>query len=220
MAAPYISHVPVRRAPSFVLQRVYYGAPSCGPALQHHLLLALREVSPQMYARLVAETSLTVDKTQTLVERSSMISAAGSMMIFRLISAEEKWREILQRAGESLMASLYLELPFSLKFALNNLPRQLRLRLAMTILERKLPHFAGSSGRLINYNRKGNRLYIQVKDGLFADLIETRAGAREFYAGTLRWMFWHFARVNCNITEVRSQLILAHECWYAVEWEA
>ena len=220
MAAPYISHVPVRRAPSFVLQRVYYGAPSCGPSLQHHLLLALREVSPQMYARLVAETSLTINKTQTLVERNSMISAAGSMMIFRLISSEEKWREILQRASESLIASLYCDLPFSLKFALNNLPRQLRLRLAMTILERKLPHIAGSGGRLINYNRKGNRLYIQVKDGLFADLMETRAGAREFYSAALHWMFWHFARVNCNITEVRSQLILAHECWYAVEWEA
>lgn len=220
MAAPYISHVPVRRAPSFVLQRVFYGVPSCGPSLQHHLLLALREVSPQMYARLVAETGLTVDKTQTLVERNAMISAAGSMMIFRLISSEEMWREILQRASESLMASLYFDLPFSLKFALNNLPRQLRLRLAMTILERKLPHIAGSGGRLINYNRRGNRLYIQVKDGLFADLMETRAGAREFYGATLRWMFWHFARVNCNITEVRSQLILAHECWYAVEWEA
>ena len=219
MAAPYISHVPVRRAPSFVLQRVYYGVPSCGPSLQHHLLLALRDVSPQMYARLVAETGLTVDKTQSLVERNSMISAAGSMMIFRLIASEEKWCEILQRASESLMAALYFDLPFSLKFALNNLPRQLRLRLAMTILERKLPHIAGSGGRLINYNRRGNRLYIQVKDGLFADLMETRAGAREFYGAALRWMFWHFARVNCNISEVRSQLILAHECWYAVEWE-
>ncbi len=219
MAAPYISHVPVRRAPSFVLQRVYYGVPSCGPSLQHHLLLALREVSPQMYARLVAETGLTIDKTQTLVERNSMISAAGSMMIFRLIASEPMWREILQRASESLMASLYFDLPFSLKFALNNLPRQLRLRLAMTILERRLPHIAGSGGRLINYNRKGNRLYIQVKDGLFADVMETRAGAREFYSASLRWMFWHFARVNCNISEVRSQLILAHECWYAVEWE-
>jgi hypothetical protein len=220
MAAPYISHVPVRRAPSFVLQRVYYGVPSCGPSLQHHLLLALREVSPQMYARLVAETGLTVDKTQTLVERNSMISAAGSMMIFRLITSEPMWREILQRASESLMAALYFELPFSMKFALNNLPRPLRLRLAMTILERKLPHIAGSGGQLINYNRKGNRLYIQVKDGLFADVMETRAGAREFYGASLRWMFWHFARVNCNIAEVRSQLILAHECWYAVEWES
>lgn len=220
MAAPYISHVPVRRAPSFVLQRVYYGVPSCGPSLQHHLLLALREVSPQMYARLVAETGLTIDKTQMLVERNSMISAAGSMMIFRLIASEERWREILQRASESLMASLYFDLPFSLKFALNNLPRQLRLRLAMTILERKLPYIAGSGGRLINYNRKGNRLYIQVKDGLFADLMETRAGAREFYSAALHWMFWHFARVTCHVTEVRSQLILAHECWYAVEWES
>lgn len=219
MAAPYISHVPVRRAPSFILQRVFYGVPSCGPLLQHHLLLALREVTPQMYARLVAETGLTVDKTQALVERNSMISAAGSMMIFRLISSEEMWREILQKASESLMASLYYSLPFSLKFALNNLPRPLRIRLAMSILERKLPHIAGSSSSLINYNRKGNRLYLQVKDGLFADLMETRAGAREFYGSALRWMFWHFARVSCNVSEVRSQLILAHECWYAMEWE-
>jgi hypothetical protein len=219
MAAPYISHVPVRRAPSFVLQRVFYGVPSCGPLLQHHLLLALRDVTPQMYARLVAETGLTVDKTQTLVERNSMISAAGSMMIFRLIAAEPLWHEILQRAGESLLASLYYDLPFSLKFALNNLPRQLRIRLAMRILERRLPHIAGSSSRLINYNRRGNRLYVQVKDGLFADLIETRAGAREFYGAALRWLFWHFARVDCHVSEVRSQLILAHECWYAVEWE-
>ncbi|HEX4951210.1 MAG TPA: hypothetical protein VFZ34_31425 [Blastocatellia bacterium] len=172
-----------------------------------------------MYARLVAETGLTVDKTQILVERNSMISAAGSMMIFRLIAAEEMWREILQRASESLLAAVYYELPFALKFALNNLPRQLRIRLALSLMERKMPHLAGSSSRLINYNRRGNRLYIQVKDGLFADLMETRAGAREFYGTALRWMFWHFARVNCNISEVRSQLILAHECWYAVEWE-
>ena len=220
MAAPYISHVPVRRAPSFILQRVFYGVPSCGPSLQHHLLLALREVAPQMYARLVAETGLTVEKTQSLVERKSMISAAGSMMIFRLIATEEMWREVLQRASESLLASVYYELPFSLKFALNNLPRQFRIRLALTILERKMPHIAGSSSRLINYNRRGNRVYIQVKDGLFADLMETRAGAREFYGAVLRWMFWHFARVECTVSEVRSQLILAHECWYAVEWDS
>lgn len=219
MAAPYISHVPVRRAPSFVLQRVFYGVPSCGPSLQHHLLLALREVVPQMYARLVAETGLTVDKTQLLVERRSMISAAGAMMIFRLIASEKMWCEILQRASETLMAAVYYDLPFSLKFALNNLPRQLRLRLTLKILERRLPHIAGSSSRLINYNRRGNRLYIQVKDGLFADLMETRAGAREFYGAALQWVFWHFARVQCTVSEVRSQLILAHECWYAVEWE-
>ncbi|MFN7931577.1 MAG: hypothetical protein U0Y68_27330 [Blastocatellia bacterium] len=220
MAAPYLSHVPVRRAPSFILQRVYYGAPSCSPLLQHHLLLALREIAPQMYARLVAETGLTVDKTQVLVERKSMISAAGSLMIFRLIACEELWREILQRASESLMASLYCDLPFSLKFALNNLPRQLRVRLALTLLERKMPHVAGSNSKLISYNRRGSRLYVQVKDGLFADLIETRAGAREFYSTLLRAMFWHFSRVNCQLSEVRSQLILAHECWYAIEWDS
>lgn len=220
MAAPFISHLPVRRAPSFVLKRVFYGAPSCGPLLQHHLLLALRDVSPQMYARLVAETGLTVDKTQTLVERNSMISAAGSMMIFRLIASEPSWREVINRACESLLAALYFDLPFSIKFALNNLPRQLRIRLALTIFQRKLPHIAGSSSNLLNYNRRGNQLYIQVKDGLFADLMETRAGAREYYGATLRWMFWHFARVQCNVSEVRSQLILAHECWYTIEWEA
>ncbi len=219
MAAPFISHVPVRRAPSFVLQRVFYGVPSCGPMLQHHLLLALRDVAPQMYARLVAETGLTIDKTQSLVARNSMVSAAGSMMIFRLISSEEMWRDILQRASESLLAALYHELPFSIKFALNNLPRPLRIRLALALLERKMPHLAGSNSHLIKYNRKGNQLYIQIKEGLFADIMETRAGAREFYSSMLHWMFWQFARVQCNVTEVRSQLILAHECWYAVEWE-
>ena len=219
MAAPFISHVPVRRAPSFVLQRVYYGVPSCGPSLQHHLLLALRDSTPQIYARLVAETGLTVDKTATLVKRNSIISAAGSIMIFKLISTSEAWREILQRSSESLLAAVYYELPFTVKFALNNLPRQLRIKLALALIERKLPHIAGSSSRLVSYNRKDNRLYVQVKDGLFADMMETRAGAREFYAAVLKWMFWHFARVQCNITEVRSQLILAHECWYSIEWE-
>jgi len=58
-------------------------------------------------------------------------------MIFRLIASEKMWCEILQRASETLMAAVYYDLPFSLKFALNNLPRQLRVRLTLKILERR-----------------------------------------------------------------------------------
>lgn len=219
MAAPFISKVPALRAPSTSVQRIYYGVPSCGPLLQHSLLLAMRDQSPQLYARLVAETGVTLQKTESLALRRTMLSSAGALMIFKLVATAPKWREIVHQAAESLLAQLYSDLPFSVKFALNNLPRPLRVRLAVALLDRKMPHIAGSTSHLVTYNRQGNKLYVQVKEGLFADVIETRAAAREFYAAVVQALFWHFGRIQCNVAEVRSQLILAHECWYSVGWD-
>lgn len=219
MFAPSLPRTRARREKTAALQRVFCGAPSCGPLLQHELLLALRDISPQSYARLVAETGLSLDKTEIVAERRQIVSAAGAMMLAHVIAREPQWIRIFDQAAESLTAKLYFELPFSLKFALNNLPRSMRVKLAFSTLAGRMYQIGGSSSQLVNYKRRGNRSYIQIKDGMFADYLETRAGAREFYGAVLRGMFWHFARVECSVSEVSSDQILLHECWFTAQWE-
>ena len=220
MFAPSLSKARARREKATALQRVFCGAPSCGPLLQHELLLALRDVSPQSYARLVAETGLSLDKTEMVAERRQIVSAAAAMMLAHVIVREPEWVRIFDLAAESLMAKLYFELPFSLKFALNNLPRSMRVKLAFSTLAGRMYQIGGSNCQLVSYKRHGNRAYIQIKEGMFADYLETRAGAREFYSAVLRSMFWHFARVECNVSEISSDQIMLHECWFAAQWES
>jgi hypothetical protein len=219
MFAPSLPRPRIRREKPVALQRVYCGAPSCGPLLQHELLLALRDVSPPSYARLVAETGLSLDKTETVAGRQQIVSAAGAIMLAHVIAREPEWARILNQAADSLMARLYFDLPFSLKFALNNLPRPLRVRLAFSTLASRMYQIGGSNSQLAHYKRQGHRAYVQIKDGMFADYLETRAGAREFYGAILRGMFWHFARVECSVSEISSEQILLHECWFAAQWE-
>lgn len=220
MFAPSIPKARPRREQAVALQRIFCGAPSCGPLLQHELLLALRDIAPQSYARLVAETGLSLDKTEIFAERKQIVSAAGAIMLAHVIAREPEWVRILDQAADSLMAKLYWDLPFSLKFALNNLPRSLRVRLGFSTLAGRMHEIGGSSSQIVHYKRRGCRAYVQIKDGMFADYLETRAGAREFYRAILRGMFWHFARVECAVSEVTSDQILLHECWFSAEWEA
>lgn len=220
MFAPSLPKARARREKTTALQRVFCGVPSCGALLQHELLLALRDIAPPTYARLVAETGLSLDKTEIIAERRQIVSAAGAIMLAHVIAREPEWVRIFDQAADSLTARLYFELPFSLKFALNNLPRALRVRLGFSTLAERMYQIGGSSSRMIHYKRQGHRAYVQIKDGMFADYLETRAGAREFYGAVLRGMFWHFARVECSVSEVNSDQVLLHECWFATQWEA
>jgi hypothetical protein len=219
MFAPSLPKARTRREPSAALQRIFCGAQSCGPLLQHELLLALRDIAPQSYARLVIETGIRLDKTEAIAERGQIVSAAGAVMLAHAIAREPEWSRIFEQAADSLTARLYYELPFSLKFALNNLPRTLRVKLAFSTFASRMHQVGGSSSQMAHFKRRGHRAYVQIKDGMFADYLETRAGAREFYGAALRGMFWHFARIECAVSEVSSDQILLHECWYAAQWE-
>jgi len=197
-----------------------YGVPSCAPLVQHELLKSVREQMPQAYTRATRELGLTVAKTQQLVERPvPIISAARAIKLARLIAYEPNMREVFGEAGQNLFDAMGRSFPGLVKAGVRALPRPVRARLAMAWTRHVAYGFAGSINRITAQpTRRG--VLLSVNNGVFADRLDTLGGAHAYYRNIFETMFQEFARVDCEVREIRRPRVRLNECHYEIVWEA
>jgi len=197
-----------------------YGVPSCAPLVQHELLKSVREQMPQAYTRATRELGLTVAKTQELIERPvSIISSARAIKLARLIAYEPNAREVFGDAGHNLFGVMNRKFPGILKISMRTLPRSLRTQLALAWTKRAAYSFAGSVNRItVQTTQRG--VLLSVGHGVFADRLDTLGGAHAYYRNIIETMFQEFARVDCEVKEVRRPRIHLNQCHFEIVWEA
>ena len=205
--------------PRYEHRDVLCGVPSCAPLLQHELLKAVRERMPSVYNRASREIGLTVSNTQELIERRvEIISSARAIRLARLIALEPNSHAVFGEAGYKLFDEMRHNFPRLAKFSIQPLPAPLRIRLVMA-WTRSIAHgFAGSLNR-ITTDRDRHKLDLSLRNGVFADRLDTLGGAHEYYRNVFKVMLNELARVDCEIKEVRRPSVYLNQCNFEIKWQ-
>ena len=207
-------------APRLLPQDPTLGVPSCTPLVQHELLKAVREQAPYTYLHANRELGLTLERTQALVEqRVQVVSAARALKLARLVAAEPNGRAIFGATGHTLYDTLHAEMSRSLKGAMRALPRNMRKRLAFTMARYMAYKFAGSTNHLILEPHE-HGVYLTLRNGIFADRLETLGGAHAYYRNVFETMLREFAHLDCEVVEVRRPRVHPNQCNFKIVWDA
>ena len=195
------------------------GIPSCAPLVQHEMLKSLREQAPYAYLHANRELGLTLERTQSLLEqRQQVVSAARALKLARLVAAEPNGRDIFGATGQSLYDNLHQDLNRTLKCAVRTLPRSLRQRLAFAVARRVAYKFAGTTNHLILEPHE-HGVYLTLRNGIFAERLETLSGAHAYYRNVFETMLQQFAHIDCEISEVRRPRVHPNQCNFKIVWD-
>lgn len=197
------------------------GMPSCAPLVQHELLKAVRQYLPHTYMRASRELGLTLERTKALLEQGAPIVSAGrAIKLARLVAYEPNSREVFAAAGYSLYHSLHQELSRPLKFAVRQLPRAWRVRLAIATARKIAHRFAGSTSQIIIIEPNDQCLYLSLRDGLFSDRLDTLGSAHSYYRSVFAALLQDFANVEGQVFEMRRARAHLHLCNFKIAWKA
>jgi hypothetical protein len=194
--------------------------PSCAPIVQHELLKAVREQMPSVYNRVVGEIGMTVSSAQDLIERRvEIVSSARAIRLARMIALEPNSHAVFGEAGHKLFDEMRQNFPRLAKISIQTLPAPLRIRLAMA-WTRKIAHgFAGSINRIMTDHER-RTMDLSLRNGVFADRLDTLGGAHEYYRNVFKVVMNELARVDCEIKEVRRPSVFLNQCNFEIKWEA
>jgi hypothetical protein len=206
--------------PRYEHRDVLCGVPSCAPIVQHELLKAVRERMPSVYNRVVGEIGMTVSSAQDLIERRvEIVSSARAIRLARMIALEPNSHAVFGEAGHKLFDEMRQNFPRLAKISIQTLPAPLRIRLAMA-WTRKIAHgFAGSLNRIMTDHER-RTLDLSLRNGVFADRLDTLGGAHEYYRNVFKVVMNDLARVDCEIKEVRRPSVFLNQCNFEIKWEA
>lgn len=206
--------------PRDVSQEICLGVPSCAPLVQHELLKAVRHQMPEVYARAARELDLTVSRTQEMIDRRiEIISSARAIKLARMIAWEPNARDVFGEAGHNLFDEMNRGFPRVVKAAIRNLPHPLRVRLALAWTRKIAYGFAGSAHHLLAEHHR-QVIALSVRQGVFADRLDTLGGAHEYYRNILEMMFRELALLDCEVKEIRRPRVHLNQCNFEVVWEA
>jgi hypothetical protein len=206
--------------PRYEHRDVLCGVPSCAPIVQHELLKAVREQMPSVYNRVVGEIGMTVSSAQDLIERRvEIVSSARAIRLARMIALEPNSHAVFGEAGHKLFDEMRQNFPRLAKISIQTLPAPLRIRLAMA-WTRKIAHgFAGSINRIMTDHER-RTMDLSLRNGVFADRLDTLGGAHEYYRNVFKVVMNELARVDCEIKEVRRPSVFLNQCNFEIKWEA
>jgi hypothetical protein len=194
--------------------------PSCAPLVQHELLKAVRERMPSVYNHAAREIGLTVSSTQELIERRiEIISSARAIRLARLIALEPNSHAVFGEAGHNLFGEMRHKFPRLAKISIQTLPAPLRIRLVVAWTRNIAHGFAGSLNRVMTDHDR-HKLDLSLRNGVFADRLDTLGGAHEYYRNVFKVMMNELARVDCEIKEVRRPSVFLNQCNFEIKWEA
>jgi hypothetical protein len=188
--------------------------------VQHELLKAVREQMPSVYNHAAREIGLTVSRTQEMIERKvEIISSARAIRLARLIALEPNSHAVFGEAGYNLFGEMRRNFPRLVKVTIHTLPAPLRLRMAMA-WTRSIAHgFAGSLNRILTDHDR-HKVELSLRNGVFADRLDTLGGAHEYYRNVFKVMLNELARVDCEIKEVRRPSVYLNQCNFEIKWQA
>jgi hypothetical protein len=206
--------------PRYENRDVLCGVPSCAPLVQHELLKAVRERMPSVYSRATREIGLTVSSTQELIERRvQIISSARAIRLARLIALEPNSHAVFGEAGHKLFDEMRRDISRLARVSIQTLPAPLRIRMAMAWTRNIAHGFAGSLNR-ITADHDRHKVALSLRNGVFADRLDTLGGAHEYYRNVFQVMLNELARVDCEIKEVRRPSVFLNQCNFEIKWEA
>lgn len=201
-------------------QEICVGVPSCSPLLQFELLKAMREQLPQAYLRAGSELGVTVSRTQDLIERRvEIISAARVIKLARMIAYEPNAHEVFGEAGAGVLTQLKSRASRICLSSLRQLPRGVRVPLALAWAERISHHFAGSVNQMFT-ERQPKGMTLSIRHGVFADRLDTLGCAQAYYRRVFESIFQDLVHVECEVREVRRPRVYLDQCRYEIVWEA
>lgn len=205
--------------PRYDNRDILCGVPSCAPLVQHELLKAVREQMPSVYNHAAREIGLTVSRTQELIERRvEIVSSARAIRLARLIALEPNSHAVFGEAGHNLFDEMRRDFPRLAKVSIRALPAPLRIRLAMAWTRNIAHGFAGSLNRILT-DHQGHKITLSLRNGVFADRLDTLGGAHEYYRNVFKIMLNELARVDCEIKEVRRPSVYLKQCNFEIRWE-
>lgn len=223
MLAPINSPTPIRPiglATPPMPQDICVGVPSCAPLVQHELLTVVRKQIPHAYRRAESELGLTTARTQQLIDRRvEIVSAARAIKLARMIAYEPNARDVFGETGGSLFNSMIQQFPYVVKATIRNLPRSLRIRLALSFTKQVAHGFAGSVNRIF-FEREQSGIALSIRDAMFSDRLDTLGCAHSYYRQVLETMFQQFAFVDCEVKEVKRFRVHLNQCHFEIVWEA
>jgi bacteriochlorophyll 4-vinyl reductase len=188
--------------------------------VQHELLKAVRHQMPDVYARAARELDLTVSRTQELVDsRMEIISSARAIKLARMIAWEPNARDVFGEAGRNLFDEMGRSFPRLVRATIRNLPHPLRVRSALAWTRKVAYGFAGSAHHILA-ERHRQVIALSVRQGVFADRLDTLGGAHEYYRNILERMFRELALLDCEVKEIRRPRVHLNQCNFEVVWEA
>jgi hypothetical protein len=187
--------------------------------VQHELLKAVRDQIPHVYSRADLELGLTVARTQELIDKSEIISAAGAIKLARMIAYEPNARDVFGVSGHNVFSQLNEQLPSTIRATARTLPRLMRLRFALSMTRRIAHSFAGSLNQVV-FERRQNGIALTVFDGMFSDRLDTLGCAYSYYRRVFEVMLQQFAGVDYMINEVRRSRVHLNQCNFEIVWEA
>ena len=212
LVAPALSKV--------IIHDLCVGVPSCGSLVQHELLKVVRQHAPHLYLRAGRELGLTLERTQALIEhRVQIVSSVRAIKLARLIAYEPDGRELFGAAGRALCDSLNRDINPGLKTAVRCLPRAWRVSAALHLADHYAHKFAGSISETRCERTRGGVL-LALRDGVFADRLDTLGGAHAYYRSIFEAFLRQFAHVDCEVAELRTTRVRLNRCNFKIVWEA
>jgi hypothetical protein len=188
--------------------------------VQHELLRNVRDHAPFTYFRAKQELGMTLERTQSLIEqRVQIVSAARALKLARLVAAEPNGRAIFSATGQTLYGTLHQEMSRSLKGLVRTLPRSWRQGLAFSVTRYMAYKFAGSTNHIILEPHEDG-VYLTLRNGVFADRLETLGGAHAYYRNIFETMLQQFAHIDCEVVEVRRPRVHPNQCNFKIVWDA
>lgn len=214
MPAPLTIARPARLVTPVPDQDLYVGSHTCGPLLQHELLQATSILSPESYER-AARGGLTLERTRAQVRRGGVINALPVIRLSRLITSDPGGYDIFGLSGLNLADTLRQSMLPSLGFTMSFLPRLMRIRLAMSTMQKYKHHFIGSRSQLA-VQREDEHLYVGVIDSVFSGREDTLIGGSELQRRAIEAVFRDFAHVPCRVVRITPGRARLNESWFEV----
>lgn len=195
-------------------QDLYVYTHTCGPLLQHELLQATSMLSPAAYER-AASGGLTLQRTKSLLQRGGVINASPTIRLARMLTADPHGYDIFALSGINLADTLRQQIPYLTSLSTGLLPRLLRIRKAMAIMQKHKQHFVGSRSQLL-VRREHDHLYVGVIDSIFSGREDTLIGGGEMQRRAIEALFRDFAHVSCRVVKAQPRRLRLNEAWFEI----
>ncbi len=214
MPAPISVMRPARLVTPALDHELHVGAHTCSPLLPYEMLHATSIISPSSYERAVRE-GLTLERTAASARRGGVINASPAIRLSRLITLDPHGYDIFGLSGINLADTMRQRIPSALGFATSLLPRRMRIRLAMSVMQKQKHHFVGSRTSL-RVQREGDHLYVGVIDSIFSGREDTLIGGSELERRAIESLFREFARVPCRVVQISPTNSRLNESWFEI----
>ncbi|MFN0123742.1 MAG: hypothetical protein ACKV2V_24840 [Blastocatellia bacterium] len=197
---------------------LYAGTHTCSPLLLHELLKSTALLSPSTYDRILEE-GFSVERSKLQVQQSLrgglITNAWPTIRLSRLITSAPHGYEIFGLSGINMADDLRDNILPHASLAIGMLPRTMRIRAAILLIQKHKHHFSGSRS-LVDFVREGDHLYVGITDSVFSGREDTQIGGGELHRQAIETIFREYAHVQCRVLRTKPRRQRLNEVWFEI----